>query len=158
MKEILLNSRKGVFAAVVDDADYAWLSQYRWNVLFGRNTNYAVRYEQIAGKRQVVYMHRMLVVGADLVDHEDRDGLNNQRHNLRPATYSTNGANSRQRQGAYSKYRGVRFEKRTGKWYAVMRFQRSRIHVGTFFDEIEAAKAYDTKARQLFGEFAKTNF
>ncbi len=41
---------------------------------------------------------------------------------------------------------------------AAARHQGRRFHVGTFDDEVEAAKARDRKAYELAGEFAYLNF
>ena len=35
---------------------------------------------------------------------------------------------------------------------------KDRRYLGAFADEIEAAKAYDATAREMFGEFARLNF
>jgi hypothetical protein len=52
----------------------------------------------------------------------------------------------------------VSWEKRVEKWRATITFNRKQIHLGAFDDESEAARAYDRKALELFGAFAKTNF
>ena len=51
-------------------------------------------------------MHR-LITGWPMVDHVDHDGLNNQRHNLRPATDETNQHNNRGRLNSSSRYKNA---------------------------------------------------
>lgn len=43
-------------------------------------------------------------------------------------------------------------------WFARISPNRKTISLGSFYTEEEAARAYDRKAREIFGEFAKTNF
>jgi len=57
-----------------------------------------------------------------------------------------------------SSFVGVRFEKRTGKWTSQLRTKDKRHHIGTFLTEEEAARAYDAKARELYGDKARLNF
>jgi hypothetical protein len=45
-----------------------------------------------------------------------------------------------------------------GKWEVRVSINGKRIYLGSYYDEIEAARAYDTFARENFGEFAKPNF
>ena len=43
-------------------------------------------------------------------------------------------------------------------WHGKRTAKGRKIFVGCFKDAIKAATAYDNKAKELFGEFARTNF
>jgi hypothetical protein len=47
---------------------------------------------------------------------------------------------------------------KNGKWKAGIRVGGRQTFIGLFDDEVEAARAYDRKAREMFGEFAYLNF
>jgi group I intron endonuclease len=55
-------------------------------------------------------------------------------------------------------YVGVSFFSRNKKWKAGITYKKTAYHLGFFDNEIDAAKAYDKKAKELFGNNAKTNF
>lgn len=57
-----------------------------------------------------------------------------------------------------SKYMGVSFAKRNKMWACNITYNGKLIWIGYFKDEISAAKAYDKKAVELYGETAKLNF
>jgi len=78
---------------------------------------------------------------------------NNTVANLRWATSEQNNSNRKKRENTSSIYKGVSFKKNIGKWAA----QIKRVHLGYFEDEIEAAKVYNQKAVETFGEYAKLN-
>ncbi len=149
--------------ALVDDGDFELVSAYRWNAWQQRmpcgrlNGPYAVTsiYVKGAGTRTVLRMHT-LITGYSETDHINHDGLDNQRHNLRPATSSQNKANRRKYRVTTSAYKGVFWYR--GKWRALITIYGKSRRVGTFASELEAAYAYDEAARKLFGEFAYPNF
>ena len=89
------------------------------------------------------------------VDHIDGDVLNNRRGNLRIVTPQQSGANQKSRGGA-SEYRGVS-KGRGDKWFAQLASGGIRWHIGTFDTEEQAAAAYDEKAKDVHGEFARLN-
>lgn len=146
-REIPLTQNK---VALVDDEDYEWLIQRKW-LFDGR---YASRKSGIK-----IYMHRLIMSAPKhlTVDHRNGNCLDNRRSNLRLATYSRNSANAKKRQGS-SIYKGVTFYKRYSKWRAQICFEYKGISIGYFETEEEAARAYDAKAKELFGEFAYLNF
>lgn len=102
-------------------------------------------------------MHRMIMRPrrGQLVDHIDGNGLNNRRCNLRVCNYQQNAANTGPR-GGTSRFVGVR--RRGDKWEAGVQCRGKYYHLGTFATEIEAAKARDRKAYELWGPYAYLNF
>jgi len=105
-------------------------------------------------------MHRFILNAPrhKLVDHIDGNGLNNRKANLRLCNHSQNAWNRRPNSGCHSKYKGVYWNKDKKKWHATISKSYKRIHLGYFDNEIEAARAYDKKAKEFFGEFAYLNF
>ena len=163
MKTIPLSQGK---CALVDDADYDWLMQWKWYAHKAPRTFYAVRNtQQNEGRRRMVYMHReiMGLIQGDVtqVDHKSRQGLDNQRSNLRQCTTVQNGANrKKQSTQSLSKYKGVsKYPNSHHKkpWAAAIKYHGKHIYIGMYADEDEAARAYDEKAKELFGDFARLN-
>ena len=140
------------FYAYVDAADYEWLSRWTWHLQNG----YAVRWE----KRKVIFMHREILKPpkGKMGDHMNANRLDNTRANLRICSRPENARNKSKPHGTSSRFRGVSYRKDCGRWYARIRFEGSLIHLGSVADEEEAARAYDRKAVELFGEFARLNF
>lgn len=153
------------FVALVDDTDYERVSAHKWRALIDRRRNkvYAVRKTHGPhSSRTSLYMHREILGVTDpqvKVDHDDRDGLNNQRYNLRKCVTGENNANSVKRSdGVSSRYKGVCWHKRDKKFYAAIKIRGRSKHLGAFTDESDAALAYDAAARANFGTFALCNF
>ena len=145
---------KGKFA-IVDAADYERLNRYKWCAMKGGAKLYACR---TTGRRTIL-MHRFLMNPPKgmVVDHIDGNGLNNRRSNLRICTHQQNMCNTRPK-GKGSRYKGVCWDKNRKQWIVVVRCGERHVHVGRFDDETEAARAYDRKAFELFGEYAYLNF
>jgi hypothetical protein len=158
MKEIQLT--KG-FVALIDDEDYDLLIQFNWHVRDDRNNLYAATNLAINGRGRTVPMHRIIMntpLGLE-VDHRDHNGLNNQKHNLRNCTRTENGRNCRPKINCKSKYKGVKFDNKhiNGKVYNYIRADIQNTYIGSFKTEEDAARAYDKKAIELYGEFANLN-
>ena len=81
-----------------------------------------------------------------------------QKYNLRETTHAQNQRNKKARETGTSRYKGVTLRKSYTKWRATIILNKKYIHIGYFINEIDAAKAYDEKAKELFGEFAWLNF
>ncbi len=150
MKEIRLTKGK---IALVDDDDFNRLSMHSWH--FTSNGYAASRI-----KDTIVYMHRMVMNvkrREALIDHRNRNRLDNRKENLRSGSVTQNRANASLPSNNKSGYRGVIWDKKEKKWRAYISINRKRKHLGYFPDPISAAAAYDTAALDLFGEFAHLN-
>lgn len=159
MKKIPLS--KGKFA-LVDDADFDWLNQWKWSVTKnGKHHFYAERSRVDSnGKRSNIRMHRLILGLTDrsiLADHIDGNGLNNQRSNLRPCTSSQNHMNSHTARSSSSIYKGVGWFSSENKWRARIGTKHIGLFPGTAEGEISAAIAYNEHATILYGEFACLN-
>ncbi len=179
----LIPLTQGYFAEVSDE-DYDFINQWKWTVKNQRGRLYAVRqeftgnrYSDGSKKYKLISMHRVLFNLFDkniLIDHKDRNGLNNKRDNIRMATNKENCRNSKSREGSTSKYLGVCINKSNyvnksaGKecaylsYIAYIKIDGHQKYLGSFSyskeGELMAAKAYDIAAKKYFGEFANLNF
>jgi len=156
--------------AKVSPEDFAEINRHKWQAINNQgDTFYAIRGVYVNGRKKRLYMHREIMRPpvSDIsqggkrivVDHKDGDGLNNTRENLRIATATANAYNRRKyRKKCNSKYKGVSREKGSKRWRAIIYHKRRKIHLGMFDSEIEAGKAYDEAARELYGEYAHLNF
>lgn len=148
--------------SLVDEEDYDFVNQWKWTAAKNCGSFVAQRCALIDKKYKTILLHR-LIMGATLkeqeVDHKDRNRLNNQKSNLRICTRHQNILN-RYRPHASSKYAGVhkRHEYKEDTWKAVIKLNGVVHYLGQFTNEEEAARAYDAKAKELFGEFAYLNF
>lgn len=138
----------------VNDEDFDYLNQWKWQYTGG----YAARGVKIPRTRRnkTILMHHVILNTSSMVDHLDRNKLNNQRSNLRLATRADNNRNQGLRKDNASGYKGV--SKYHGKWAANIQVDGSKqVFLGGFTDPEEAAYVYDKFAMQLFGDFAYLN-
>lgn len=91
------------------------------------------------------------------IDHLNCDPSDNRFANLREATRAENLRNIRKPCDNTSGFKGVSFDKRTGRWISSIRASGKQKYLGRF-DTAEAAyAAYCTAAKELHGEFARTS-
>jgi hypothetical protein len=138
--------------ALVDEADYEWLMGYKWRV--ARAGACGAPYAGRSERGHLVFMHRQIMnpPQGKVVDHKNGNSLDNRRCNLRICDRAQNAHNQRGRSGRKSRFVGV--SPHGDKWLA----QVGKRYVGIFEDEMEAAKARDRKAREIYGEHAWLNF
>lgn len=172
MKQIPLTQGQ---VALVDDDDFEYLNQHKWYAHKRHGIYYAIRNVYLEnGKRSAIKMHRFIMnmqpSDKTMIDHIDRNGLNNQKHNLRKCTNQENRRNSiKQSKKSTSIYKGVvmhthkQFNKKKQQivyyrsWHARIVINGKRKVIGCFKTEDEAAIAYNQAAISHYGEFALLN-
>lgn len=154
MKTIPLTKGK---VALVDDRHYQTL------MAMGSWCYQSPGYAATRNNGDLILMHRVVVeleCGPDssrYVDHENRNRLDNRFRNLRYATPSESLMNTGKRSDNTSGYRGVFWHKGANKWMAQIKYQGKHHYLGLFECKHEAATAYNEKAKQLAGQFARLN-
>lgn len=142
--------------ALVDEADYATLMQWRWYV---DGQGYACREKRCGGGKKIkITMHRQIHPSPDgmYTDHINGNTLDNRKTNLRSVTPSENCYNRKLRSDARNKHKGIQ-KSHTGRWYAKIQHQGICRHLGGYATEQEAAQAYNSAAKEHFGEYARLN-
>jgi len=149
------------YETIVDDVD-ADLAALTWTAQPSPNTVYACRSVVLGGKQTTISLHRTVLalkLGRDLsatehVDHEDGNGLNNTRANLRLATKAQNGANSRKPSNNTSGFKGVCWNRQKGEWKAQIAVNGINKHLGYYTSKEAAYAAYCEAADKYHKEFA----
>lgn len=146
------------YVAFIDAADADLVLPYKWYARPHRRTVYAIRNTRREnGSHTTQSLHRLLT-GYARTDHINGDGLDNRRSNLREVTHGQNNQNSRRRLDNLATFKGVGWDKHRAAWRARINVDGKRCHVGFFPTAEEAARAYDSAAREMHGEYAALNF
>jgi HNH endonuclease len=146
--------------AVIDDEDADLVTGFKWYPMKAEGKIYAAGWKHMPPGRFFVHLHRLIANAqpGEIIDHADRDTLNCRRSNLRRVTRQQNCRNrGPARRQCTSKYKGVFLCRQTGRFRARIGHDRKQIYLGYFNTEEEAARAYNAKAAELFGEFAYLN-
>lgn len=149
--------------AIIDYVDRDLILQHRWHCKTSRGGRYAVRKRSQSDDPDAprsIRMHREILEArpGSEADHINGMTLDNRRSNLRSATRVQNARNQRVRTDNTSGYKGVHFERPTGKWRASITVEGRKRTLAAYTSPELAAHAYDVAARRLFGEFAALNF
>jgi hypothetical protein len=150
--------------AIVDAQDFNLGIEHRWRAKWDKSTKGFYAYANIKkdGRWTTKAMHRVIAGAGDreTVDHINRNTLDNQKSNLRIVTRSQSSMNRKNNfSNSQSGFRGVVPVKRKNceRWLAQIRLEGKLIYIGIFPSKTEAAKAYNSKALELFGTFAVLN-
>ena len=150
--EIILCDKYGCekARALIDLGDIEKVGKHRW---YSTEKGYVKSQNNLR-------LHRLVMDATEdyLVDHINRNPLDNRKENLRVCTQAENSRNVGVSQSNTTGFKGVYFEKLNNKYRARIKYDGERISLGCFTNAVDAAIAYDKKAIELFGDFAYTNF
>lgn len=145
---------------LVDEDDYNYLVKNHWYAVHGNGGFYAARRKNY----KIVFMHNEIMKpeAGFQVDHINRDTLDNRKENLQFCTVSQNRANAPKKvyklgEKPRSSYKGVTWCKRDSKWISQIKFEGKNHFLGRFSSELDAARAYDKRALEIYGSFAVIN-
>lgn len=135
---------------MIDKFDYFYIKAIGAGYIrareLGRNT-----YAYCSISRKSKRVHRLIVEGVEIIDHINRDGLDNRRSNLRACTATINCVNSRVQKNNKSGVRGVRWRPDKGRWVAQININDVTTHVGSFVDFFEAVCARKSAEIEYYG-------
>lgn len=138
---------------VLDDKDYLNYKDLPWRI--SKEGYVCFR----RGMKETVFLHRLVAQTPEgyVTDHINGCRVDNLRANLRITTDKHNRENSGKRHDNTSGYKGVWFRKNTGRWQAETKLNGKKFSLGCYDTAEQAAAAYNKKALELFGEYAKIN-
>jgi hypothetical protein len=150
--EIKINCSGEELIALIDTSDLPTVEAFsgKWYGLRSGNVVYVLL---VNGKEQL-RLHRVIMNPHDnqIVDHKNRDGLDNRKINLRLCSKGENNQNKNIAKNNKSGYRGVSLYKPNGRWIARLMVERKAIHLG-YFDTPEEANEAVLAAREAWMPF-----
>lgn len=150
---ILYNAKhEEVARSKIDLEDVERVEQYKW----GYTNGYCIN------NSNQVFLHNFILNRKpsedDVVDHINRNRLDNRRSNLRVVDYRMNGFNKGMQSNNTSGYVGVSWDKGKGKWEASIKSNRKKIFLGYYDDIKDAAQAREKAELKYFGEIRDKRF
>jgi hypothetical protein len=143
----------------VDIAD-EWVPRLLQLALRIEREGEGLAYVRLAGPRGGYSVHRLIAGAgeAEEVDHINGNGLDNRPENLRLCSRRENARNRGKYKTNTLGYKGLWWDSQKKRYRPSIVKDGKKYRGGRFRTAIEAAKAYDAMARELHGEFARTNF
>ena len=121
----------------LDPEDYRTHSVHRW---YWDKHGYGRRWVRRGAGFRALLLHRSIAGKDGLeVDHKSLDKRDNRRSNLCVTTHAQNHQNKASYPNTLSRYRGVTFDRRRGKWMAKHKLNGRTHNLGRFESEHEAA-------------------
>lgn len=151
--EMIIESKiHGVIKVKIDKEDLEKCSKLTWHYAKNKDSKYIQ--SRIKGKMIKLHRYIMNVEYSNiLVDHINRNTLDNRKLNLRLCDYKENSFNKSIRKDNTSGIIGVDFNKSNRKWRAKIKYNNVGIHLG-YFDDINEALVNRRIAEEiLFGEY-----
>lgn len=132
--------------------DFSWY--------LGKN-NYPITYQSKDKKIKFgrgMTLHRLIMpnIPNRVIDHINRNKLDNRINNLRICTAQQNSYNTSKPKNSKYKYKGVK--QQNGSWTAFISKEGKKYTIDNLDSEYQAAQMYDYMAEELFGEYAGKNF
>jgi hypothetical protein len=131
--------------AIIDTEDVEKCRQFKWGI---------DAHGYVGNSTHNVRLHQF-VSGFISPDHKNRNPLDNRKDNLREATHAQNMHNVGLKCKNKSGYKGVCLI--NNKWRAQLKHNGKNMQLGDFNTPELAAKAYNSKSKELYGEFAFQN-
>lgn len=143
-------SDNGLGVAIIDAVDLPLVGSYNW---CRHSMGY---YAQASIYGQRILLHNV-IMGQKAVDHVNGDKLDNRRSNLRKGPQYLNMGNIGLSSHNTSGYKGVSWNKKKNKWEANIQDNRKKRFLGYFETKENAAEAYNKRALEQWGEYARLN-
>jgi hypothetical protein len=144
--------------AIVSRESYHLVAGDLWSAMVVPRRTGPNEYRAVSNYGGFRYMHRTVFGATELdVDHRNGNQLDNRLCNLREADGLGNARNQRGRGGVSGLKGVVRSAAKREAWVAQITHNGQNLYLGSFADKLGAARAYDSAARKLHGEFARTN-
>jgi len=143
------------YTVLVDDEDYAWLSQWQWTASQSRDRVYASRQQRSGREQHHIYMHREILGITDagfhvLGDHINHDTLDNRRENLRVVNRTQNTQNrSGATKASGTGIRNVGYDKRRGTYCVSLKCAGRKVWLGST-KNIDAAARMAEEGRRKY--------